>query len=163
MRGVNKQMSLSRWALIEGMIRDFHGFSVQIVPTLPELKIEKGFDYQDPWPTFRGASPALRERGVYLIFNNYESPVYIGMASERCLIKRIRESLRDIEEWIHEHARDHVDRFLPRWIDIVPIYSRFAFLAHDLETHLIRNVSQLKGVVLINRHKVGLTLGLDDI
>lgn len=155
-------MPSNRWALIEGMIRDFHGFSVQTVPTLPQLKIEKGFDYQDPWPTFRVASPALRERGVYLIFNNYESPVYIGKAPERCLIKRIPESLRYIEGWIHKYARDHVDRFLPRWIDIVPLDSRFAFLAHDLETHLIRNVSQLKGVVLINRHKVA-TLGIDDI
>jgi hypothetical protein len=128
-------MSPSRWAPIEEMICEFQG---HLAPTVPQFKIEEGVDCADSYPSSKAASPALKKRGVYLIFDDSESLIYIGMAIERSLIERIRN---------HRTSK----RFTPRWIDVIPFDWEWLFFAPSLELFLIDKFARMKGVTLDNK------------
>jgi hypothetical protein len=132
-------MPPSRWAPIEPLICEFQGF---LAPTVPQLKIEKGVDYEDSYPTSKTASPALTKCGVYLIFddNYFESLRYIGMAGpDRSLIDRIRD-----------HRKSKRFSFTPRWIDVIAVYFPWEFFAPALELYLIDKIKSMKGNNLVN-------------
>lgn len=131
-------MSPSRWAPIEEMICDFQGLLAPL-QTIPQFKIEKGVDC-DHYPTFGAASPALRLRGVYLVFDESEWPRYIGMAAERSLIERIRNHRK--REWKDVN---------PRWIDVIPFDWEWVFFAPALELYLIDRVGEKEGSKLVNK------------
>ena len=129
-------MSPSRWAAIEKIICEFQGL---LAPTIPHFKIEKGVDC-DNCPTPKAASPALKHYGVYLIFDDSESLIYIGIAIHRWLIDRIRFHLKKKERF----------KSSPCWIDVIPFDPAWAFFAPALELYLIDKIAHLEGNRLVN-------------
>lgn len=130
---------------IEELIRDFQRF---LAPTLPQLKIERGVDCVDD---YRKISTALGKCGVYLIFDDSESLRYIGVTG--CLAERIP-------------AYRYEDRFVPRWVDVIPFDSESKYLALALEWYLLDKVSRIKDNVLVNKRGTfwrHFSLDIDDI
>jgi hypothetical protein len=136
------KMSFNRWAPIEPMICEFQGL---LAPTVPQFKIEQGVDCADSCPTYKKASPALKKRGVYLVFDESEWPRYIGMAAERSLIDRIRNYLKS------GHFAPPWKNVIPRWIDVIPFDWKWVFLAPALELYLIDKVGEKEGNKLVNK------------
>jgi len=121
-------MSPSRWAPIEEMIREFQGL---LVPPLP-LKIENGLDCAESCPTFRAASPSLKKQGVYMVFDDSESKIYVGVTIDRPLVDRCRDHIKN--------KRFKLLGFTPRWIDVIPFDPEWEFLAPSLELYLIYKI-----------------------
>ena len=123
-------MSPSRWAPIEQMIRGFQGL---LAPTAPQLKIEKGVDCAEPYPERKAVSQSLNKQGVYLIFDDSESKIYIGSTIDRPLADRCRD-----------HIKGFTKRFgfNPRWIDVIPFDHEWEFFASSLELYLIYKVTR---------------------
>jgi hypothetical protein len=134
-------MSPSRWAPIEQMIRDFQGL---LAPSVPQLKIEKGVDCAEAYPTSEAASPALKKRGVYLIFDDSESKIYIGVTIDRQLIARCLE-----------HRKGKRCGLTPRWIDVIPFDPEWEFFAPSLEVFLIDRIVRLEECIITSVNKRG--------
>lgn len=131
-------MPPSRWAPIEEAIHEFQG---HLAPHVPQFKIEKGVNCAESYPTRKTACPPLQKYGVYLIFDDSESQVYIGMALDRRLINRCLDHL----------TVKPFTRFIPRWVDVIPLDWKWAFFAPSLERYLIEKVSLMEGYTIVNR------------
>jgi hypothetical protein len=92
-------------------------------------------DYAEPYPARKAASQPLNKQGVYLIFDDSESKVYIGSTIDRPLADRCRD-----------HIREFAKRFgfKPRWIDIIPFDREWEFLAPSLVLYLLYEVTRKK-------------------
>jgi hypothetical protein len=112
------------------MIREFQG---HLAPKVPQLQIEKGVDCAEPYPARKAVSQPLNKQGVYLIFDDSESKIYIGSTIDRPLADRCRD-----------HIRGFAKRFgfKPRWIDIIPFGREWEFFAPSLESYLIYKVKR---------------------
>ena len=115
----------SRWAQVEQLLREFQTL---LTPDVMQLNIEKGIDCL---ATDRSVQecPALKQPGVYLIFDEHEELLYVGSATARPLINRIRVQL--------SRARFGVRS---RWVDIIPFKWDWAFFVPALELYLIRQL-----------------------
>jgi hypothetical protein len=129
-------MSPSRWAPIEEMIREFQGL---LVPTVP-LKIEKGVDCAEPYPARKAVSQLLNKQGVYLIFDDSESKIYIGATIERSLADRCQEHIKNKQS--KQGKRFKRLGFTPRWIDVIPFDVEWEFFAPSFELYLIDKVGR---------------------
>jgi hypothetical protein len=118
------------------MIREFQEY---LAPSVPQLKLERGVDCAESYPTYKAASPALKKSGVYLIFDDSQAPRYIGLAMDRSLIERILYYRTE-------------KRFTPRWIDVIPFDPEWVFFAPSLESFLIDRIIRLgeEHITLVN-------------
>jgi hypothetical protein len=114
------------------MICEFQGL---LAPSVPQLKLENGIDCAESYPTSEAASPTLKKRGVYLIFDDSESKIYIGATIDRELIDRCLEHL----------TTKPFKHFAPRWIDVIPFDPEWEFFAPSLELFLINRIVRLEG------------------
>jgi hypothetical protein len=125
---------LPRWSQVEPLICEFQRL---LAPNVPQLKIEIGIDCAAP-PS--GLTPALESCGVYLIFDESESLMYIGIAPERRLIDRVG-SYRSKPRFPRK----------PRWIDVIPFDSEWLFFVPALELYLIDRITKLSPGILVNK------------
>ena len=133
----------SRWAQIEKLLHEFQTF---LAPNLMQLKVEKGIDCLATGRLIQEC-PLLGQRGVYLIFDEHESLMYIGSAATQPLLNRVRSQILS-------------PRFgnRPRWIDLIPFEWKWSFFIPALELYLIRKVGPHSGSALVN--KVGVIDGI---
>lgn len=139
------EVSPSRWAPIEEAI---HEFQAHLAQHVPQFKIENGVDCAESYPGRKAASLPLTRKGVYLIFDDSESLVYIGVTIMRPLSERIRD---------HRTSK----LFTPRWIDVIPFDWEWAFFAPSLEEFLLKKFSLMKGCALVNREANRLEIIID--
>src|SRR6266478_8142885 len=105
----------SRWTSIEHMVREFQ---MLLATNMPKFKIEEGVDCQNIANLTRQC-PALKKPGVYLIFDEAETLVYIGIAASQPLIDRVRTHLQS-KKPLKKRSR---------WIDIIPFDPEWSFFA----------------------------------
>jgi GIY-YIG catalytic domain len=146
-----KKVSPSRWAPIEEMIREFQK---HLAPKVPQLQIEKGVDCAEPYPARKAVSQSLNKQGVYLIFDDSESKIYIGATIERPLADRCQEHIKNKQSKQGKRFKDL--GFTPRWIDVIPFDGEWAFFAPSLELYLIDKVARKEhGCTLASVNKRG--------
>jgi hypothetical protein len=111
----------TRWKQIENSIEEFRKF---LSSNIPKLSIVNATDKKWTAKQYKELKPKgfpSKLRGVYLIFDEQETLLYIGL-STTCFNKRI---------WKHD------TRFQRRYIDIIPIGDNCFPLAPALEYFLI--------------------------
>jgi hypothetical protein len=135
---------LSRWRLIEEMIREFQTL---LSPSIPRLELEEGVDCES-----KVQSSALKKPGVYFIFDATEMLMYVGSASSEQMIQRTRTHLKSKERFQKS----------PRWIDIIPLEWDWFFIAPALELYLIQKIERSRLTMGGNKlmNKVGMIAGV---
>ena len=134
---VNRAMQ-SRWALIERFLIEFHAL---LAPEVARLTVEKGIDCSAAGRLEQGC-PALKRKGVYLVFDEHETLIYIGSTIEQPLLKRVRSQISRFKQ--------------ARWFDIIPFESKQSYFIPALEMYLIQNAKRAelngeRGIALLNK------------
>jgi hypothetical protein len=112
---------MERWQAVERALDEFQSY---LAPSVPRLSIAYACDKRWPDEEYKRRRPKgfpSRLRGIYLIYDEAETLLYVGVAmwnyDKRC--------------WSH-------DTELPRrHLDIIPLDDEHAFLALSLEFFLI--------------------------
>ena len=123
-------IDLPRWRAVRATLDEFQRY---LSPRVEQLRIIAANDSwwnADEYKQLRADGFPSRLRGVYLIYDQHDELLYVGVALVN-FDKRV---------WSHDtmFAAREVER---RWTDIIPLGPEYAFLALSLEYFLISRLN----------------------